>query len=116
MNTWSDGVVGIVPNRTRVIIIYPTVDPQIVVVPIISSIVIFPIVAFLVICCLRKMAARRRQLARLAQSVSVPGDKFGEGTTTVDLMTPDPPDYTVIINDHTQFNIPPTGTNYYTHI
>ncbi|XP_035707506.1 uncharacterized protein LOC118435478 isoform X2 [Folsomia candida] len=67
MNTWPDGVVGIVPNRTRVIIIYPTVDPQIVVVPIISSIIIFPIVVFLVICCLRKMAARRRQLARLAQ-------------------------------------------------
>ncbi|CAG7824715.1 unnamed protein product [Allacma fusca] len=58
---------GIIANRTRVIIIYPTVHPEVVIVPIVSSILVFPFVALLVICCLRHRAARARQKARLAK-------------------------------------------------
>lgn len=42
-------------------------DPQIVVIPIVSSIFIFPVIVLLIICWLRKMAAKRRQRARLEQ-------------------------------------------------
>jgi len=42
-------------------------SPEVVIVPIVSSILIFPIVAFIVICCLRKRAARARQKARMAK-------------------------------------------------
>ncbi|XP_035705515.1 uncharacterized protein LOC110845946 [Folsomia candida] len=58
---------AIVPNKTRVIIIYPTVSPEVVIVPIVSSILVFPIVAFIIICCLRRRAARARQKARMAK-------------------------------------------------
>jgi len=44
-----------------------SVSPEVVIVPIVSSILIFPIVAFIVICCLRKRAARARQKARMAK-------------------------------------------------
>ncbi|KAL3276799.1 hypothetical protein HHI36_012162 [Cryptolaemus montrouzieri] len=51
-------------NKRPVIIIYPTVAPETVVVPIISCILGFPLLALLVICCLRRRAKLAREQAR----------------------------------------------------
>ncbi|XP_065169298.1 uncharacterized protein [Atheta coriaria] len=51
-------------NKRPVILIYPTVAPETVVVPIISCILGFPLLALLVICCLRRRAKLAREQAR----------------------------------------------------
>ncbi|XP_071443040.1 uncharacterized protein [Hetaerina americana] len=52
------------------ILIYPTVAPETVVIPIVSCILGFPLLALLVICCLRRRAqlARERERRRAAGS------------------------------------------------
>uniref|UniRef100_A0A8W7PV79 Uncharacterized protein n=1 Tax=Anopheles coluzzii TaxID=1518534 RepID=A0A8W7PV79_ANOCL len=47
-------------TKRPTIVIYPTVSPETVIIPIVSCIIGFPILALLVICCLR----RRAKLAR----------------------------------------------------
>ncbi|XP_050079313.1 uncharacterized protein LOC126567123 [Anopheles maculipalpis] len=47
-------------TKRATIVIYPTVSPETVIIPIVSCIIGFPILALLVICCLR----RRAKLAR----------------------------------------------------
>ncbi|XP_044258867.1 uncharacterized protein LOC123007564 [Tribolium madens] len=59
----SPGHVG-PQNKRPVILIYPTVSPETVVVPIISCILGFPLLALLVICCLRRRAKLAREQAR----------------------------------------------------
>ncbi|XP_037079354.1 uncharacterized protein LOC119100357 [Pollicipes pollicipes] len=44
--------------------VYPTVSPQTVVIPIVSSIIVFPAAALTVICCLRYRARRARRRAK----------------------------------------------------
>ncbi|XP_066251102.1 uncharacterized protein [Euwallacea similis] len=51
-------------NKRPVVIIYPTVSPETVVIPIISCIFGFPLLALLVICCLRRRAKLAREQAR----------------------------------------------------
>ncbi|XP_060525839.1 uncharacterized protein LOC132701716 [Cylas formicarius] len=51
-------------NKRPVILIYPTVSPETVVIPIISCIFGFPLLALLVICCLRRRAKLAREQAR----------------------------------------------------
>ncbi|XP_017783591.1 PREDICTED: uncharacterized protein LOC108567563 [Nicrophorus vespilloides] len=51
-------------NKRPTILIYPTVSPETVVVPIISCILGFPLLALLVICCLRRRAKLAREQAR----------------------------------------------------
>nr|XP_023013413.1 uncharacterized protein LOC111503356 isoform X1 [Leptinotarsa decemlineata] len=51
-------------KRPPVVLIYPTVSPETVVVPIISCIFGFPLLALLVICCLRRRAKLAREQAR----------------------------------------------------
>lgn len=51
-------------NKRPVILIYPTVAPETVVIPIISCILGFPLLALLVICCLRRRAKQAREQAR----------------------------------------------------
>uniref|UniRef100_A0A182N645 Uncharacterized protein n=1 Tax=Anopheles dirus TaxID=7168 RepID=A0A182N645_9DIPT len=52
------------PARKVDILIYPTVSPETIVVPILSCIVGFPIFALLVICCLRRRAKIARERDR----------------------------------------------------
>uniref|UniRef100_A0A182PKL2 Uncharacterized protein n=1 Tax=Anopheles epiroticus TaxID=199890 RepID=A0A182PKL2_9DIPT len=52
------------PGRKVDILIYPTVAPETIVVPILSCIVGFPIFALLVICCLRRRAKIARERDR----------------------------------------------------
>uniref|UniRef100_A0A182MWF8 Uncharacterized protein n=1 Tax=Anopheles culicifacies TaxID=139723 RepID=A0A182MWF8_9DIPT len=52
------------PARKADILIYPTVSPETIVVPILSCIVGFPIFALLVICCLRRRAKIARERDR----------------------------------------------------
>ncbi|XP_043221532.1 zinc finger CCCH domain-containing protein 13-like [Amphibalanus amphitrite] len=52
------------PAPAPTIIVYPTVSPETVIIPIISSIVVFPAAAFTVICCLRYRAKRARRRAK----------------------------------------------------
>ncbi|CAG9865538.1 unnamed protein product [Phyllotreta striolata] len=51
-------------NKRPVVLVYPTVSPETVVVPIISCIFGFPLLALLVICCLRRRAKMAREQAR----------------------------------------------------
>ncbi|XP_026479017.1 uncharacterized protein LOC113385388 isoform X2 [Ctenocephalides felis] len=51
-------------NKRATIIIYPTVSPESIVIPIVSCIVGFPILALLIICCLRRRARMARERAR----------------------------------------------------
>ncbi|KAK9875147.1 hypothetical protein WA026_005938 [Henosepilachna vigintioctopunctata] len=51
-------------SKRPMVIIYPTVAPETVVVPIISCILGFPLLALLVICCLRRRAKLAREQAR----------------------------------------------------
>ncbi|XP_077295586.1 uncharacterized protein LOC143917851 [Arctopsyche grandis] len=51
-------------NKRPTIIIYPTVSPESVIVPIVSSILGFPLLALLVICCLRRRAKMARERDR----------------------------------------------------
>ncbi|XP_045468692.1 uncharacterized protein LOC123676650 isoform X3 [Harmonia axyridis] len=51
-------------NKRPIVIIYPTVAPETVVIPIISCILGFPLLALLVICCLRRRAKLAREQAR----------------------------------------------------
>ncbi|XP_034234190.1 uncharacterized protein LOC117641162 [Thrips palmi] len=51
-------------NKRPTIIIYPTVSPESVVIPIVSCILGFPLLALLVICCLRRRAKLARERAR----------------------------------------------------
>uniref|UniRef100_A0A1A9WC45 Uncharacterized protein n=1 Tax=Glossina brevipalpis TaxID=37001 RepID=A0A1A9WC45_9MUSC len=51
-------------NRPTTIIIYPTVSPESIVIPIISCIFGFPILALIVICCLRHRAKMARERDR----------------------------------------------------
>ncbi|RZC35827.1 uncharacterized protein BDFB_007142 [Asbolus verrucosus] len=62
-NMASTGHVG-PQNKRPVVLIYPTVSPETVVVPIISCILGFPLLALLVICCLRRRAKLAREQAR----------------------------------------------------
>uniref|UniRef100_A0AAG5CU72 Uncharacterized protein n=1 Tax=Anopheles atroparvus TaxID=41427 RepID=A0AAG5CU72_ANOAO len=52
------------PTRKVDILIYPTVSPETIVVPILSCIIGFPIFALLVICCLRRRAKIARERDR----------------------------------------------------
>ncbi|XP_049783200.1 uncharacterized protein LOC126184720 [Schistocerca cancellata] len=51
-------------NKRPTVIIYPTVSPETVVIPIVSCILGFPLLALLVICCLRRRAKLARERAR----------------------------------------------------
>ncbi|XP_037825102.1 putative GPI-anchored protein pfl2 isoform X2 [Lucilia sericata] len=51
-------------NRATTIIVYPTVSPESIVIPIVSCIFGFPILAFIVICCLRHRAKLARERDR----------------------------------------------------
>ncbi|XP_073828604.1 uncharacterized protein isoform X2 [Musca autumnalis] len=51
-------------NRATTIIVYPTVSPESIVIPIVSCIFGFPILAFIVICCLRHRAKMARERDR----------------------------------------------------
>uniref|UniRef100_A0A336MJ26 CSON013068 protein n=1 Tax=Culicoides sonorensis TaxID=179676 RepID=A0A336MJ26_CULSO len=51
-------------NKRPTIIIYPTVSPESIVIPIVSCIFGFPILALLVICCLRRRAKLARERER----------------------------------------------------
>ncbi|CAO1398894.1 unnamed protein product [Diamesa hyperborea] len=51
-------------NKRPTIIIYPSVSPESVVIPIVSCIFGFPLLALLVICCLRKRAKLARERDR----------------------------------------------------
>ncbi|XP_045761138.1 uncharacterized protein LOC123864604 [Maniola jurtina] len=51
-------------NKRPTIIIYPTVTPESIVVPIVSCIFGFPLLALTVICCLRRRAKLARERAR----------------------------------------------------
>ncbi|XP_014210734.1 uncharacterized protein LOC106641036 [Copidosoma floridanum] len=53
-----------IAHSKRPIIIYPTVSPESVIIPIVSCIVGFPVLALLVICCLRRRAKLARARAR----------------------------------------------------
>ncbi|XP_015606075.1 uncharacterized protein LOC107272917 isoform X6 [Cephus cinctus] len=54
-----------VPQSKRpTILIYPTVSPESIIVPIVSCILGFPLLALLVICCLRRRAKLARERAR----------------------------------------------------
>ncbi|KAK4881106.1 hypothetical protein RN001_004425 [Aquatica leii] len=52
------------PHNKRPTFIYPTVSPETVVIPIVSCIFGFPLLALLVICCLRRRAKLAREQAR----------------------------------------------------
>ncbi|XP_031338564.1 uncharacterized protein LOC116167354 isoform X2 [Photinus pyralis] len=52
------------PHNKRPTFIYPTVSPETVVIPIVSCIFGFPLLALLVICCLRRRAKLAREHAR----------------------------------------------------
>ncbi|XP_049821305.1 uncharacterized protein LOC109600996 [Aethina tumida] len=71
MGSQADGISNVAPvnhvghhNKRPVVLIYPTVSPETVVVPIISCIFGFPLLALLVICCLRRRAKLAREQAR----------------------------------------------------
>ncbi|XP_067009393.1 uncharacterized protein [Anabrus simplex] len=51
-------------NKRPTIIIYPTVSPESIVIPIVSCILGFPLLALLVICCLRRRAKLARERER----------------------------------------------------
>uniref|UniRef100_C3KGP0 IP18729p n=2 Tax=Drosophila melanogaster TaxID=7227 RepID=C3KGP0_DROME len=51
-------------NRPTTIVVYPTVSPESIVIPIVSCIFGFPILALLVICCLRRRAKLARERDR----------------------------------------------------
>ncbi|XP_057339784.1 uncharacterized protein LOC130677160 [Microplitis mediator] len=53
-----------ISQSKRPIVIYPTVSPESIIVPIISCILGFPLLALLVICCLRRRAKLARERAR----------------------------------------------------
>ncbi|XP_020707375.1 uncharacterized protein LOC105684774 isoform X2 [Athalia rosae] len=54
-----------VPQSKRpTILVYPTVSPESIIVPIVSCILGFPLLALLVICCLRRRAKLARERAR----------------------------------------------------
>ncbi|XP_034952090.1 uncharacterized protein [Chelonus insularis] len=53
-----------VPQSKRPIVIYPTVAPESIIIPIVSCILGFPLLALLVICCLRRRAKLARERAR----------------------------------------------------
>ncbi|XP_025833933.1 uncharacterized protein LOC108741703 [Agrilus planipennis] len=55
---------GTQTQSKRPIVIYPTVLPETVVIPIVSCIFGFPLLALLVICCLRRRAKMAREQAR----------------------------------------------------
>ncbi|XP_033170793.1 uncharacterized protein LOC117147841 isoform X3 [Drosophila mauritiana] len=65
-------------NRPTTIVVYPTVSPESIVIPIVSCIFGFPILALLVICCLRRRAKlarerdRRRNYDMQDHAVSLP--------------------------------------------
>ncbi|XP_055914886.1 uncharacterized protein LOC129948089 isoform X2 [Eupeodes corollae] len=54
----------VINNKRPTIIIYPTVSPESVVIPIVSCILGFPLLALLVICCLRRRAKLARERDR----------------------------------------------------
>ncbi|XP_052856423.1 uncharacterized protein LOC128264792 isoform X2 [Drosophila gunungcola] len=51
-------------NRPTTIVVYPTVSPESIVIPIVSCIFGFPILALIVICCLRRRAKLARERDR----------------------------------------------------
>ncbi|OXU27113.1 hypothetical protein TSAR_010469 [Trichomalopsis sarcophagae] len=53
-----------ITQSKRPILIYPTVSPESIIVPIVSCILGFPILALLLICCLRRRAKLARARAR----------------------------------------------------
>ncbi|KAK0159674.1 hypothetical protein PV327_010767 [Microctonus hyperodae] len=53
-----------ISQSKRPIVIYPTVSPESIIVPIVSCILGFPLLALLVICCLRRRAKLARERAR----------------------------------------------------
>ncbi|KAL1505278.1 hypothetical protein ABEB36_004876 [Hypothenemus hampei] len=65
-------------HNKRPIIIYPTVSPETVVIPIISCIFGFPLLALLVICCLRRRAKLAREQARRRTNMD-----FNHGTFSI---------------------------------
>ncbi|XP_021932350.1 uncharacterized protein LOC110835936 [Zootermopsis nevadensis] len=68
----SKGETGVTPlspsaapqNKRPTILVYPTVSPESIVIPIVSCILGFPLLALLVICCLRRRAKLARERAR----------------------------------------------------
>ncbi|XP_046418526.1 uncharacterized protein [Neodiprion pinetum] len=51
-------------SKRPTILVYPTVSPESIIVPIVSCILGFPLLALLVICCLRRRAKLARERAR----------------------------------------------------
>ncbi|XP_058115874.1 uncharacterized protein LOC131258549 [Anopheles coustani] len=62
--TISKGFAANENTKRATIIIYPTVSPETVIIPIVSCIIGFPILALLVICCLRRRAKLARERDR----------------------------------------------------
>ncbi|XP_075227411.1 uncharacterized protein LOC142327922 [Lycorma delicatula] len=62
-------------NKRPTLVMYPTVSPESVVIPIVSGILGFPLLALLIICCLRRRAklARERDRRRAGNCESDPG-------------------------------------------
>ncbi|XP_047736049.1 putative GPI-anchored protein pfl2 [Hyalella azteca] len=61
----SDGARAL--GASNVIYVFPTISPQIVVIPIVSCIIVFPIVVLIVICALRYRAMRARRFDKLTR-------------------------------------------------
>ncbi|XP_054007186.1 uncharacterized protein LOC128891601 isoform X2 [Hylaeus anthracinus] len=53
-----------IPQTRRTILVYPTVTPESIIIPIVSCILGFPLLALMVICCLRRRAKLARERAR----------------------------------------------------
>ncbi|KAJ8680777.1 hypothetical protein QAD02_016564, partial [Eretmocerus hayati] len=64
VRTGSRPTMSTVNHSKRPIVIYPTVSPESVIVPIVSCIFGFPVLALLLICCLRRRAKLARARAR----------------------------------------------------
>uniref|UniRef100_A0A182JB61 Uncharacterized protein n=1 Tax=Anopheles atroparvus TaxID=41427 RepID=A0A182JB61_ANOAO len=62
--TISKGFAANENTKRATIVIYPTVSPETVIIPIVSCIIGFPILALLVICCLRRRAKLARERDR----------------------------------------------------
>ncbi|KAG8331058.1 hypothetical protein J6590_049498 [Homalodisca vitripennis] len=76
MSTMPSPPLALPHNKQRpTIYVYPTVQPETIVIPIVSCILGFPLLALLVICCLRRRAklARERDRRRAGNCESDPG-------------------------------------------
>ncbi|XP_024082132.1 uncharacterized protein LOC106667468 [Cimex lectularius] len=60
----SQGGVSSNQQKRPIVVVYPTVAPETIVIPIVSCILGFPLLALLVICCLRRRAKLARERDR----------------------------------------------------